>query len=225
MAPNAIVEKLRTLLSGGPVETECQAVYLLCEVRKLLDKNPPDPTSFALRLYCHWALHINLSRPGTTSDFLTRVDDFVLHVLGSKERDETEWEKRAQEMILDFMNLNTFRDGLLHFLASHNLPTALCDDNILWYKFLTVYGGVIDEGSLTCVASRPKPSLGVPKGKLKMVEKVTFLKGPPTDDAAAMPFRMKWEILLTDGARLVIDGSTFAKHKGRSQTMRYIKPK
>jgi hypothetical protein len=154
------------------------------------------------------------------------VDDYVSNILGSGERDETgqtRWEKRAQEMILDFMNLKTFRDGLSHFLASYYLPTSLCDDDTLWYRFLTAYGGVIDEGSLTM--TRPKANLGVPKGKLKMVEKVTFLKGPPTEDAADMPFRMKWDIWLTDGARLILDGSTYAKYKGLSHSTRYIKPK
>jgi hypothetical protein len=154
------------------------------------------------------------------------VDDYVFNTLGSEERDETEqtlWEKRAQEMVLDFMNLNTFRDELSRFLASYNLPTSLCDDNALWYRFLTAYGGVIDEGSLSM--TRQKSSLGVPKGKLKMVEKVTFLKGPPTEDASDMPFKMTWDILLTDGARLVLDGSTYAKHKSLYQTIRYLKPK
>jgi hypothetical protein len=117
---DAIVEKLRAFLSGS-VETECQVVYLLCEVRKLLCH----PSPFALRLHCNWALHINLSFAISTSDFLTRVDDYAWNILSSPERGEEEqisWEKRAQEMLLEFMNLNTLRNELLNFLVAYDLP-------------------------------------------------------------------------------------------------------
>src|SRR5690349_80676 len=113
---NSILEKIRALLSG-PVETECQVVYLLCEVRKLLPENSKlhanNPQMFALRFHCNWALHINLSR-STTHQFLAKIDHYISNRLNPPERDEKEemiWQRQAQEMILEFIDLPTFRAG------------------------------------------------------------------------------------------------------------------
>ena len=83
----------------------------------------------------------------------------MLPILGSilAARTKTEQhsgQKLAQQMIRDFMNLNTFRDGLSNFLVSRNLPTALCAEDARWYKFLTAYGGVIEDVPLSCKAKR-----------------------------------------------------------------------
>jgi len=71
---NAIIEKLRAHLAH-PVDSECEVVYLLCEVRKLLLKKDPDTAT--LRLHCNWALHVDLEMPATTLAFLRRVDSYV----------------------------------------------------------------------------------------------------------------------------------------------------
>jgi hypothetical protein len=213
MAPNTIVEKLRKLLSD-PIETECQAVYLLCEVRKLLDSERPRRL-FTVYLHCHWALHVKVSHTATTGGFLSRVDDFVSNILGSHSRDETEqasWEKRAEEMIQYFVSLSTLRKELREFLMSYALPTSLCDDDTRWFKFVTAYGGVIEDGSLECEN----------KGRLKTVDTVTFSKGKPTTDSADVPFSMNWEILLKNGDKFVFDGRAYSNPRGRSHTMRYI---
>jgi hypothetical protein len=200
MAPNTIVEKLSKLLSN-PIETECQVVYLLCEVRKLLDE--PPRRLFTLSLHCHWALHVNLSHTPTTGNFLAKVDDFVSNILGSHSRDETEqasWEKRAEEMFQYFVSLSTLRKELREFLMSYTLPTSLCDDDIFWFKFVTAYGGVIEDGYLRCED----------KDRLKTIDMVTFSKGKPTTDSADVPFSMNWEILLKNGDKFVFDGRAYS---------------
>jgi hypothetical protein len=212
---NEIVGKLRAHLSD-PVETESQVVYLLCQVRKLLDMQPRDPKWLALRFHCSWALHIDLSMAGTTREFLTRVDDYVWNRLNTPHRDEKEeiaWEQRAHEMILEFIDLPTFRTKLREVLNIHSLPTTVCDDNKLWFKFLAAYSGVVEDVPLTCSG----------KGMLKVVDKVTFRKGQAID-IANMPFWMAWEILQTNGQpTMKIDGYTLSRSQGMVHRVRHHK--
>src|SRR5262245_50672197 len=73
-----IISKLREHLSAS-VNTECRAVYLLAEVRKVIDDEKPRPWPLALWLHCNWALHVDLSQPNTTIDLLRKIDNFVLN--------------------------------------------------------------------------------------------------------------------------------------------------
>jgi hypothetical protein len=199
---DAIVEKLREHLSG-PMDTECKVVYLLCEIRKLLEKERPDPTPFALRLYCHWAVHVDLSRPPTTMPFLERVDDYIFGKLNAEDTNETLVNEQA--LFREFVYLETFRKELSQFLASHDLPTTLCDEDALWFGLLSAYGGVIEDGSLTCVSKDPD--------KLKLVKRVTFTKGPQITKGGHVPFGIKWDILLKDKSRIEVEVGTQVNHK------------
>lgn len=197
MSKDAIVEKLLSHLAG-PVDTECKAVYLLCEVRKLLDKRPPNPMPFALRLYCHWAVHVDLSHPPTTMPFLLKVDSYVVEKLKGAETQETLAAEHT--LVKEFVYLETFRKELSQFLASYSLPTSLCDDNALWFGFLAAYAGVIEDGSLACESKR--------RDKLKIVKRVTFTKDREWGPGGHVPFRMKWDILLKDNRLVEVDVGT-----------------
>ena len=115
MAPNAIVAKLNSLLAD-PIDSECKAVYLLCEVRKLLEPVPPPNRPFALNMYCHWALHVDLNCKGTISSFLKQVDDYVdRHLVGPEDA------SADQLMVQDFLGLDTLRG---QFATSANLMAS-----------------------------------------------------------------------------------------------------
>jgi hypothetical protein len=199
----AIVEKLRQQLRGC-VDTECQVVYILCQIRKLLDKKPPDPNPFALRLYCHWALHVDLSHRSTTLPFLDKVDSFVFNALIPGHRTK---ENLLAEYALfrDFVYLEAFRKELSQVLAAYNLPLELCGENARWFTFLAAYASVIEDGSLAC------ENRG--SDKLKMVEKVTFTKGPQKMADSHVPFGIMWNILLKDRRRLEVEVATQADPK------------
>jgi hypothetical protein len=202
MSQRDIIEKLREHLAG-PVDTECKAVYLLCEVRKLLDRQLPDPMPFALRLYCHWAVHVDLSRPKTTMPFLEKVDEYIFDMLYAKRTNQTIVAEEA--LFREFVFLATFRKELSQFLASHQLPTSLCDKDSRWFTFLAAFAGVIEDGSLTCVSRDPD--------KLKIVKKVTFTKGREWRRDGHVPFTLKWDILLKDNRRLEVEVGTQANHE------------
>jgi hypothetical protein len=199
---NAIVEKLRKHLAGS-MGTECEVVYLLCEIRKLFDKQPPDPSQFALRLYCNWALHVDLSHPRTAAPFLERVDAYVFNKLDTGDTEETLLAERA--MFREFVYLETFRRELSQFMAACDLPTALCDRDQGWYTFLAAYAGVIEDGSLTCV--------GKGLDRLRIIERVTFTKTAVEPAAGHVPFGIRWDILLGDKRRVEVDVGTLADDK------------
>jgi len=192
---DAIVRKLREHLSG-PVDTECKVIYLLCEIRKLLDKQPPDPPLFALRLYCNWALHVDLSRSRTTRAFLERVDRFVHNQL-TPGTDTKETFAEENSLFREFVYLDTFREELSRFLAARDLPTALCAEDKRWFTFLAAYAGVVEDGSLVCEDGGPN--------ELRIVDKVTFTKGPQIIEDSHVPFGITWDILLKDGRHLEVE--------------------
>jgi hypothetical protein len=198
---DAIVEKLRQHLSD-PVDTECKVVYLLCEIRKLLDKPRPEPTLralrqlFALRLYCNWALHIHLSK-NTTMALLEKVDRIFINrtTPGSPETGLTI--VAEHHLFREFVYLETFRKELSQFLTAYGLRTSLCDEDVCWFAFLAAYEGVIEDGSLTCESKN--------SAKLRVVEKITFTKGPRIVEDSHVPFGIVWKILLKDGSTIEVN--------------------
>src|SRR5215472_1407150 len=81
-------------------------------------------------------LHVKLSKPGTTLPFLKQVDVYVARVLGGKED-----LVRSYRMLEEFVFLKTLREQFKEFLQSFNLPSAVCDDDSRWNRFLESYAG------------------------------------------------------------------------------------
>jgi hypothetical protein len=144
---NAIVAKLEKHLAGS-MDSEPDAVYLMCEVRKLQEYDDPSRKPTPLRMFAHWALHVDLTSKGTTEPFIKRVDDVVSDFLSGAVTSKGLADQHA--LIEEFASFDTFRSELGSFLQMHNLPTAICDDDARWFKFLEAYMGVVEDGALLC---------------------------------------------------------------------------
>lgn len=191
MTQNAIVGKLRALLTDG-IDSECEVVYLLCEIRKLFDKTPARARPFALNMYCHWALHVDLKGTDTIMPFLEQIDAYMEGVLVGPEDFGA-----SHRMIQEFLFLETLRSQLRDFLAGYDLPLDLTDDSDQWNDFVKHYAGVIEDGSLICQAKTPV---------LKHVKQVTFTKGRDAiGEFAQIPFDMVWCVELLDGRSIDVD--------------------
>jgi hypothetical protein len=190
---DAILAKLRAALTD-PIDSECKAVYILAESRKLLDSRLNDSEFFALKLYCHWALHVDLTLPNTTLPFLQRAENYVARFLDGN-RDAVEEHTMLKEFALD-----TFRDQFKHFLAAYGLPTVVCDDGERWHEFITHYAGVIEDGSLSCTSGARR---------LELISRVEFKKGKNVQDYY-LPFGLLWTIVLRDGRKLGVEVKTSA---------------
>ena len=95
-------------------------------------------------LFCHWALHVTLTRPGTTWPFLRRIDEYLENNLGPSPS------LTDGGLFQELAFLETFQSQLRQFFVTHNLATALTDDDSKWQTFLTYYAGVIEDGSIAC---------------------------------------------------------------------------
>ena len=181
---SAIIEKLARHLSA-PIDTECKAVYLLCEVRKLLNR---ETAPLGLLMYADWALHVNLDRNQGAKKLLRAVDDLVTEYL-----EHVGPALRGTETMKELLFIGSFRQELQAFLASFGLPTALCDNHERWFEFLAAYSSVIEDGELIWNA----------KGQgLRWVERLVFTKGKRPVNDADLPFSIDWKIDLTDSRTL-----------------------
>jgi hypothetical protein len=193
MTFNAIVGKLNAFLAE-PVDSECKAVYVLCEVRKLLEDTLPRDRPFALNMHCHWALHVDLHGKDTVRPFLQQVDAYVNTVIVGPEDILA-----SNRMIREFIFLDTFRSELRDFFQARGIRTRLTDDDAWWNEFVKHYAGVIEDGSLSIKAENHG---------LTHVKEVTFTKGRDvTERFSLLPFDMVWSVSMLDGRHLDVEVS------------------
>lgn len=200
---NDIIRKLHDHLDAG-IETECEVVYLLAEIRKVLDEDDPSHTLASLWMYCHWALHIDLDSPKTTIEFLKRVDLWVVNNVAYLTRRQP-W-KFLDEIYLfrDFVYLQTFRHELGEFLKRYGLPTALTSVDEKWFTLLTAYAGVIEDGTLAMKSDK--------HNEIDAVKEVKFKKGHALPSDYHVNFKINWDIELKDGRLLQVEMDAQPKH-------------
>jgi hypothetical protein len=186
---DAIVEKLDKFLSE-PVDTECKAVYLFCEIRKLSDK---DGYNLPLGLFmcANWALHVDLDRNKGADDFIKKIDGFVEEEL-NRTKDRLSFKSPTTFSDIDVWKemcfIGSLRADLKKFFEHFGLQTTLCDDDEKWIKFVVAYAGVIEDGALTLSVSSKTP--------LNCVDGLVFRKGLPVETEKGFPFQFDWEIKL-----------------------------
>jgi hypothetical protein len=177
MSQPDIVLKLGRFLRE-PVDTECRAVYLLCEIRKLLDHMNVGSTP--LRMFCNWAVHVDLTKPGTVRHLLLQMDKVLTNFLDHPQTRATMGVEDA--LIKELAYFETFRSELLDFLRTEGLPTEVCESDRRWANFLLAYTGVIEDGSLI--------------GELNWIKKVTFKIDERASTGSHLPFTMIWRVEL-----------------------------
>ncbi len=132
-----MLTKLRHLLSH-PITQECQVVYFLVELRKVLELRVLLGQYTALKFYCDWAMHPRMDR-AAAEEFLKRIDDvetadsFGMFGTGNQ----------ALAAAMDSLRQDAFRRDLREALLGLALQTEICTSNNLWVSFLELYAGVI----------------------------------------------------------------------------------
>jgi hypothetical protein len=203
-----IISKLCDHLNCG-IDTECEVVYLLAQIRKILDRDDPQRQSTnytALWMCCHWAVHPDLASLQTTGDFLDKVDRWITNTVAYLQPRGTWSVLEEFNLFRDFVFLATIRSQLKAFLRSYNLPTEICDADDSWHDFLNAYGGVIEDGTL---------SLRTKSNPLGAVKQVTFKKGGKLSDKHHVPFVIQWRIDLLDSRTLIANVKTVPDGGGK----------
>lgn len=202
-----IISKLRDHLDNS-IDTECELVYLLAQIRKLLEREDPQHQNTAytaLWMCCHWAVHPDLASQQTTGDFLDKVDRWVSNTVAYLQPRGTWSVVEEHRLFQDFIFLDTIRQQLKAFLKSRNLPIQICEEQERWYDFLNAYGGVIEDGTLALKAK---------SSPLSAVKQVTFKKGEELTDEHHVPYVIQWRIDLLDGRTLVTEVETVPEGAG-----------
>lgn len=144
MSEEAIVGKLRTQLQEKVV-SECQVVYILVEIRKLLVLHNQRTAFDILNLHCNWAVHISLDRDA--------AQNLIIELNHSYSRLNTgEKAEQGFKGMWNYLSFDRFRKQLRAFLSLHHLPTEICGA-ALWQKFLHYYSLVIQDCPLECSGS------------------------------------------------------------------------
>lgn len=146
MDKSTIIKKLREFLQNHPqFNEECEVVYLMVEIRKILEYGGNFYKT--LRFYCNWVLHKELSQEKTTkllSDiFEPNVD---LKKSGRKNA------RNIKSIGRDFFMLKTFRKELGDFFKDHNLPMDLLEKN--WWTFGKLLLEIIKDCPVHFVANK-----------------------------------------------------------------------
>ncbi len=119
------------------ISKECQVVYLLVEIRKMLDQDNI-PGYKLLRFFCDWAVHTKKDRKMEgIVDIVTKIDNLISNV--------DKITSQQNEQILKFLEMNELRKEFSQFLIVHNLPISLCKDDHNWSTFVDVLVQVLSE--------------------------------------------------------------------------------
>jgi hypothetical protein len=174
----AIIEKLRGELAR-PISSECQVVYVLVEIRKVIDGEPNRQQWKALKLYCHWAVHTELKEARWVEPFLQKIETFVE---GLWDPSSTGISPATHEAIKEIVYLEEFRKELSSFLQQHSLPDGVASNEGNWRTFLKTYALVIQDCAMEYRGQT-----------LKEITRLVFNSVPRPQDEA-MPFAIKWTI-------------------------------
>lgn len=182
-----IVAKLKKELAQ-PITTECQVVYILVELRKLLDSRERDARFESLKFYCDWAMHTTMSWRGARN-FITSVDTLFSTIASvSITREEN-------DRLAELLYLESFRKQLRALLNSEGLPERVCE-SAEWFNFLDCYSRVIEDCPL--VYQNPGDSTAA-------LEQMTFEKRVATSTsrriswAETPSFPIRWTLRFRNG--------------------------
>lgn len=141
MDKNKIIEKLKVFLTDHKTfKEECEVVYLMAEIRKVLDLDQSFKSD-CLRFYSNWSLHTDLSKDRTTK-FISNMFDQYIDLCKCYEEIDHDI-KMAHP---NFFKLNDLKSELTKFFTScSSLPSNLISNNTDWFSFVKLLLSVIEE--------------------------------------------------------------------------------
>jgi len=199
-----LLSKLTGTISN-PIRTECQVVYLMVELRKLMDRREEERRNGmsegdrrnlrrefpVLKLFCDWAVHINIEWNREAEPLLREFDGAV---------ESAKAGNGIPFSFLQFLSLSHFRDEFARFLHVNGLPSRLVEDGDAWDLFLNLYSAVVSD----CPITYTKAQIA-----FKLISKLTLTKDVPEGESYAFvrsllgeephSVWMNWRIELMDG--------------------------
>lgn len=146
MTRRDIVKKLRKFLLNHPTfKEECELVYLMVEIRKILDYGSNSYKT--LRFYCNWVLHKELSQEKTTK-LLSDIFETNIHLKkGGREN-----ARKIKSIGKGFFKLDKFKKELKEFFKDNHLPMDLLNKN--WWIFGKLLLEIIKDSPVVFTSSK-----------------------------------------------------------------------
>lgn len=178
MAHEEIVEKLnRFITDHNPVTEECQAVYIMVEIRKILDyrKDHWRNGEFTLlRFYCDWMVHTEKEAiTDSMRDVMTGIFNGVKSQIEEKIMIKGEYEVSP---VMKFAYMEELRIEVKRFLEAEDINLELVDDG--WVPFVQNFVKVLENQSVInptediAVFSFLPAAQGCVRGIIKFKEKI-----------------------------------------------------
>ncbi|MDD4989753.1 MAG: hypothetical protein PHW31_00355 [Candidatus Pacebacteria bacterium] len=138
MAREEIIEKLnKFLLEHSPLTEECQVVYLMVEIRKILDhkRSSIQKNTFPLiRFYCDWIVHTEKTK---ITNEMRMIMNRVFH--DAKSQVENSVTAQVMPSVIQFAYMEDLHKEMEQFLGEYNISVALVNkDSWLQYVQLLV---------------------------------------------------------------------------------------
>jgi hypothetical protein len=151
MERKKVIEKIRKFLEkNSKFMEECEAVYLMVEVRKILDRDKNNLFE-VLRFYCNWTLHVNLKNKKTTQFISKTFDQYI-----DPKKSGKDIARKMKSNHADFFKLNDFKNELRKFFKDYDFPLNLTDENRNWVAFIKLFLEIIRECPVICIESSEK---------------------------------------------------------------------
>jgi hypothetical protein len=139
MTPEIIRKLHEFLTSHVPFKEECEAVYLMVEVRKLLDREHPRDRFAKVRFYCDWMVHTQKDRnQDAIRDSMEELNDCLNND-----------SQHPQEDFMSFFSLVELRKEMFNLFEIHGLRTQVCQDDRYWNCFVDVFIQVLSDQPIT----------------------------------------------------------------------------
>lgn len=120
---NELIRKLSSALSKQ-IEEECQVVYILSKIRKILEKSGRDKIFLVLDFYIDWSLHAQIERTSRISHILEKIEKTILN------------SKYDPFTAMELLNFDEFRKEAVQFFGEHNIMHKFTEKDY-WMKFRT----------------------------------------------------------------------------------------
>lgn len=129
MARSSIVDKLNIFLSNNlPFSEECQVVYLMVELRKILDHDSDGSKYSLIKFYCDWTLHIVKNRHlEVIKEIVAKIDADV--------SSEIKFIKNPQQVFY-FLKMTELKNQMTRMFSANHLPQLLFKDDLNWISFV-----------------------------------------------------------------------------------------
>ncbi|HXP82881.1 MAG TPA: hypothetical protein VN976_23470 [Verrucomicrobiae bacterium] len=193
MTIDEIKDKLFSVLNVKPSD-EKDLVYALVKIRKTLEHDGDKQKYPLVNLFCNWLLHIELNN-STVAEILRALDD----VFRKSDRARP-YDFDPEGVFSDIVSLQVFRNELMEFLHTNDLPTVWVEDMVAWAEFLRFYGEEVRNTPLK-LRDDKYPSVFIAQVVITACEPDEIIvKSNPQFEAYT---GLKWEFTLKDGRKFV----------------------